>query len=209
MNQQITAVKPLKAYSVQDDEHGEVVFATSGIAARRIGANQLNTDFECIESCRRLPWADKYASAGRVPSLELIAHGWWFECSHCYRKVCEDSCHYDKESGQEVMHQPVEEGDCIYCTPACRDAELKARAEAKARKEATIKLVTDKFPGVEVKWVGDGEPAKVSFTFPGGSYAAHWTVGEGSIDVANGDTASWEAYREPYRQKEAADGNLD
>ena len=46
MSQQITAVKPLKAYSVQDDERGEVVFATSGIAARRIGANQLNTDFE-------------------------------------------------------------------------------------------------------------------------------------------------------------------
>ena len=45
MSQQITAVKPLKAYSVQD-ERGEVVFATSGIAARRIGANQLNTDFE-------------------------------------------------------------------------------------------------------------------------------------------------------------------
>ena len=79
-------------------------------------------------------------------------------------------------------------------------------ALAKARKEATIKLVTDKFPGVEVKWVVDGEPAKVSFTFPGGTYAAHWTVGEGTIDVANGDTASWEAYREPYRQKEATNG---
>ncbi|WP_429169165.1 hypothetical protein [Aeromonas rivipollensis] len=113
---------PLKAFSVQGDEHGAVVFATSGIAARRMGANELNTDFEFIESCRRLPWADQYASAGRVPPLELIAHGWWLECAHCYRLVCEDSSHYDKENDREIPHQPVADGVHLYCTQACRDA---------------------------------------------------------------------------------------
>ncbi|MEL1213721.1 hypothetical protein [Aeromonas caviae] len=117
--------KQLKAFSVQDGEHGAVVFATSGIAARRIGANELNTDFEFIESCRRLPWADQYASAGQVPPLELIANGWWLECGHCYRSVCEDSSHYDKESGMDIPHQPVADGAHLYCTPACRDAARK------------------------------------------------------------------------------------
>lgn len=203
MGKEVKGVKPIKAYSVQDGEHGTVVFATSGIAARRIGANDLNTDFECIESCSRLPWADQYASAGTVPPLVLIDHGWWFECSHCWEKVCSDSSHYDEDSDKDIPHEPVAVGDCVYCTPACRDAELKERAEQKARKEAIIKLVTKKFPGVEVKWIGEGEPTKVSFTFPGGTFSANWTVGESTIGIANGDKAAWETYREPYRKAEA------
>ncbi|HDN9784871.1 TPA: hypothetical protein P2N00_000509 [Aeromonas salmonicida] len=195
MSQQPTTVRPVKAYSVQDGEHGAIVFATSGIAARRMGANELNTDFEAIESCRRVQWADEYASVGAVPPLVMIAHGWWFECSHCYRKVCDDSCHYDKESGQEIMHEPVADGDCIYCTPACRDAEIKERAEREAKKEAAKQTAEQQFPGVEVKWVDDSEPAKVSFTFPGGKYAVTWTVGDSFAMVPKIDTEAWEEFK--------------
>lgn len=196
--------KPLKAYSVQDCEHGTVVFATSGIAARRIGANDLNTDFEAVESCTRLPWADEYASAGQVPPLVLIEHGWWFECSHCGEKVCDDSSHYDHETDEDVPHEPVADGNWVYCTPACMAAELKERADQKARKEAITKLVTEKFVGAEVKWVSDEEPAKVSFSFPGGQHCANWTVGEDTVSLPASDTDAWNAYREPYRKAEGA-----
>lgn len=189
------AEKALKAYSVQDEEHGVVVFATSGIAARRMGANELNTEFECIESCRRLPWADEYASAGTVPPLVLIDHGWWFECSHCGVKVCSDSGDYDKDSDKDIPHEPIADGDAVYCKPSCRDAVLKERAECKARKEAAQQAAEQKFPGVEVSWTSENDPATVCFTFPGGNYPAHWTVGSDTVRVCQIDVSTWEAFK--------------
>ncbi|MNV69920.1 hypothetical protein D3C71_1628540 [compost metagenome] len=172
-----------------------MVFATSSIAARRIGANELNTEFEYIESCRRMPWADQYADSGKVPPLELIADGWRFECGHCYELVGEDSEHYDEESDEYIPHEPVAEGQCIYCSPACRDAEMKERAERKAKKESAKQTAEQQYPGVEVKWVDDSEPAKVSFTFPGGKHPVHWTVGESFVMVTKIDTEAWEAFK--------------
>lgn len=183
--------KPLKAYSVQDGEHGVIVFATSGIAARRMGANELNTEFECIESCRRVQWADDYASAGAVPPLVLIDHGWWFECSNCGVKVCSDSGDYDKD----IPHEPVADGDAVYCKPYCRDAALKDRAEREARKEAAKQAAEQKFPGVEVSWTSETDPATVCFTFPGGNYPAHWTVGSDTVRVCQIDVGTWETFK--------------
>lgn len=187
--------KPIKAFSVQDEERGVVVFATSGIAARRIGANELNTDFEAIESCRRLPWADQYASAGSVPPLVLIDYGWWFECSHCGVKVCSDSADYDKEGDNDIPHEPVAVGEAVYCKPECRDAELKERAEQKAKKEAAKLAAEKKFPGIDVRYVSDTDPAYVLFTFPGGTYNTQWTVGDDTVTVSQVDEAAWREYK--------------
>lgn len=187
--------KALKAYSVQDEEHGVVVFASSGIAARRMGANELNTEFECIESCRRLPWADEYASAGTVPPLVLIDHGWWFECSHCGVKVCSDSSTYDKESDKDIPHEPVADGDFIYCCPAHLEAELKKRSELAARKDAAKQAAQQQFPGVKVSWVSENDPATVCFIFPGGNHPAHWTVGSDTVRVCQIDVGPWEAFK--------------
>lgn len=72
----------LKAYSVQMDEHGCVRFATNGAAARREGANELDTDWEAIISCRRAPHFDCYAP-GPVPEKALWDSGWRFLCEKC------------------------------------------------------------------------------------------------------------------------------
>lgn len=186
--------KPLKAYSVQGYEAGTIVFASNSATARRIGASEIGQDWEDIESCRRAPWADTYAQDRRVPPLVMINHGWWFECCHCGTQVSDDSSHYDDDDN-EIPHEPVAEGQLIYCTPACRDAEHRDRAERKARKEAATKVTTDTFPGADVKWVDDGEPANVSFTFPGGKYTANWKVGESTVSVSKCDVEAWQAYK--------------
>lgn len=193
--------KPLKAYSVQGYEHGCIVFASNSATARRNGAGELGCDWEDIESCRRAAWADSFAQDRRVPPLVMIEHGWWFECSHCGCQISDDSTHDDDD---ETPHQPVAEGDWIFCCPACRDAELQERADRKARKEAATKLVLEKFEGAEVKWVDDSQPAKTSFTFPGGKYAATWTVGDELVSISQCDLEAWKAYRAPYQATEAS-----
>ena len=81
----------LKAYSVQGDEYGTVVFAKHSVVARREGANELSIDFEDVESCTRLPALDQYAVTGKVPWKVLVEeHGWHQECGWCYRRVYSD-----------------------------------------------------------------------------------------------------------------------
>lgn len=184
--------KVKKAYSVQGYEAGAIVFATSSIEARRLGANQIDQPFEDIESCRRAPYADEYVAQGKVPALVLIANGWWFECGHCGARVCDDSTHDDDD---ETPHQPVEENNWVFCSPKCQQAEHDERAARQARKQRVIETVAETFPGAEVKWVDDSEPARCAFTFPGGKTAAYWRVGEETVELPPADHAAWEIYR--------------
>ena len=195
--------KPLKAYSVQGYEHGCIVFASNSATARRNGAGELGCDWEDIESCRRAPWADSYAQDRRVPPLVMIEQGWWFECCHCGCKVSDDSYHDDDE-GNEIQHEPVADGQLVYCTPACLDADRREREDREARKAAAKKLALEKFPGVEVKWVGDFEPVQVMFAFPGGKYKATWTVGDELVSISQCDLEAWKAYRAPYQAAEVS-----
>ena len=61
----------LKAYIVTEENegHASVEFARHAIAARRVGANELDTDFEYV-TCRRAPVFDEYAP-GPVPALVI------------------------------------------------------------------------------------------------------------------------------------------
>lgn len=186
--------KRLVAYSVQGYEHGCIVFASNSASARRQGAGELGCDWEDIESCRRAQWADEYVDERRVPPLVMINHGWWFECCHCGCQVSDASSNYDDDDN-EIPHEPVAEGDWVFCTPACRDAELKERADRKARKEAARKTALDTFPGVEVKWTDDSEPPKVYFTFPGGQHGVYWTVGDPTTSVSKCDVEAWQAFK--------------
>ena len=84
--------RKLKAYSVQGDEFGTVVFATCGVVARREGANELNIEFQDVESCRRIPDLDNYSAQGSVPWKVLVEdHGWIMECAGCYKRVASDT----------------------------------------------------------------------------------------------------------------------
>lgn len=81
----------IKAYQVNEVECSVIVFEKSNVAARRVGAGELNTEFEYIESCRRAPEFDKYASLGSVPLKVLVQdHGWMTECNKCYSWVGAD-----------------------------------------------------------------------------------------------------------------------
>ncbi len=193
--------KRLVAYSVQDGEHGCIVFASNSATARRHGAGELGCDWEGVETCRRASWADSYAQDRRVPPLVMIANGWWFECGHCGCKVSDESTHDDDD---ETPHQPVVEGDMVFCSPACRNADSQEREEREARKAAAKKLAMEKFPECEVKWVGDFEPTQVMFDFPGCKYKATWTVGDELVSVSQCDLDAWKAYRAPYQAAEAS-----
>jgi hypothetical protein len=70
--------KPLLAYYVGDDDRGCIVFAKTNAQARRYGANEIGTDWECVE-CRRTPEWD----GGQPTWEELWDAGWHFECAIC------------------------------------------------------------------------------------------------------------------------------
>lgn len=187
-------IKPLKAYSVQGNEYGCIVFATNSATARREGANQIDCEWEDIESCRRAPWADAYVQERRVPPLVMIDHGWWFECSHCCTKVSSDSSSYDDDFN-EIPHQPVADGHLVYCTRKCLNAASQEREARKQWRESAIKATLEKFPGVDVKWVSSNAPASVAFTFPGGNRAVTWDVGDNAVQVQQDDLDAWSAFK--------------
>lgn len=124
-----TAKTELKAFSVQGDEYGCIVFAKTHVVARRQGANELDTEFGMIESCRRMPALDAYASVkGGVPWKVLVEqHGWSQECPYCSSRV-------DDDAPDRVWN---DEGSQVYCGIECQarmeDVERTWTAEALAK----------------------------------------------------------------------------
>lgn len=106
-----------KAWRV-DSECGEkscIVFHNHGLAARRIGGNQLDRDFYEV-TCQREAKFDKYAANGYVPPLVLLEDGWWFECKKCFKQVSfDDLYNVKKEDVTEAGRQSV------YCSSKCRE----------------------------------------------------------------------------------------
>lgn len=78
----------LKAYSVQAEDCGCIRFAKSNVVARRQGANELDVEFEYVQSCRRAPEFDHLAP-GPVSNLELFNAGWQFFCDQCELRFAE------------------------------------------------------------------------------------------------------------------------
>lgn len=195
----MTTDKPIKAYDVRADEAGAIIFATSGIAARRMGANELNTEFEYILSCRRAPWADEYAKQGWVPVKALLDQGWWWSCSGCGAMVSEDSEDYEGNP-----HDPVIEERGLYCSPACKASEEAEVAARKLRKDQRTQAALEKWPGIEVLWVNDHETdALVTFKFPGSTGTAAWRVGESTVRLTRPDLSA----REEFTGKEVSHDN--
>lgn len=128
----MTAIKRVKAFIVETDDPDETViaFATSNVAARRQGADEIGTDFGSV-SCRRLPWADEYAGKG-IPAEAYIQHGWRVSCTNCGYMVSQDSYTMD-ESGEEIPHNPVYCGEHVYCCPDCKSAH-----EAVSKEQAVL-----------------------------------------------------------------------
>ena len=82
-------MKPTIAFHVRcGHEASTIAFATSNVAARRLGANELGLEFEEITNCTRCADLDKYAAQGYVDTEVLIEeHSWVFECPGCFSLV--------------------------------------------------------------------------------------------------------------------------
>lgn len=201
----------LKAYAVTDgyEGYGGIVFAKRSVEARRIGAGDLGIDFDEVESCRRQPDLDQYAP-GPVPPLDLIAHGWWFECVHCGRRVSnnmDDEILDDGLNPADFVPRPAGK-NAVFCGVGCECADhMKQRGRDEAE-EALIEVFEAKFSGATLTGIHvyDGPQLlppedrggiryAVYFTFPGSKYAATWQFGDNHVSLDRCDAEAYKAWR--------------
>ena len=220
-----------KAYIVHDDdENTVVVFAISSVVARREGANEMDTSFEAVDSCRRAPQFDSFAEQGFVPAEELIAAGWWFGCQGCFRKVSTD------EIAEDGL-LPIYLDHGVWCSNECRDRtherECKIReAEVAAIEDFKLRILK-RFPSVEIITSNTGgahtapyanayedrglitlKHVAVMFHFPGekiGPACLRYDLDDGGPHVphfvcCSGDRKAFEAFArgEPLKEQVAA-----
>lgn len=206
--------KPLKAYSVQEEDEntGGIVFAKSNVEARRIGSSRFGDGDFNWGKARRAPGFDRYAP-GPVPFVAMFAAGWWQECRGCGVTIREGECDDDCN---EIAFDIVEVGDGIYCRPSCRENHLAGKAEAarlgKIVLDELAERVVRAMPGAvlcertHVYVPGGPRPnypqqASITFTFPGariGSAQFRFDkAGEKPyVTVCNGDRTAFYAWQE-------------
>lgn len=190
--------KGLKAFNVQGDEFGQIIFAKTNAEAKREAAGELNCDIEHL-TCRRAKEFDVYVGKGAVPNKVLLEeHDWNFECSYCGNRV------YSDTEGR------VWEGESVFCDSECNARRMNAEYDHQAgiESERVIRqnaedAVREKFENAtNVCAYQDGSGnVSVRFNFPGGIDYARWVPGEEQISIFKNDEAAWNAYREPYRAK--------
>jgi hypothetical protein len=202
-------MKPLLAYEVREPGEGHCVirFATSGAAARREGANELNCGFNEVEHCLRKPQFDQYAP-GPVPKTVLIEHGWWFECHHCSRRISEDMQQEAEDEGEEHEHlEVVTNGVAVYCSHSCVMGEFVEQRAQKAAQAALIEFFAVRYPDclIESVWVSRAPlqgpdrlghaQALLYFKFPGAQHCATFTFGEDRMRVTVVDLPAYYTWR--------------
>lgn len=203
----------LKAYVWQEEDEGTggVVFAKSGVEARRLGASQFGGGDFNEGAARRAPWADAYVATKHVPLDVMLDNGWWFDCYQCGERISED---HESDDGSE--QSPIEAGHATFCTPRCLhlwgwEKIETDRASANCIEELKANLLA-KAPGVTIT---DDKPhvyvrfefmkpivqqAIISFTFPGcaigvGRYRFDKAGEEPHLTICAGDQAAWDAWR--------------
>ncbi|QIE96905.1 hypothetical protein G5574_08010 [Pantoea stewartii] len=193
--------KVLKAYHVQGNEYGVIRFATSNVAARREGAQELDEEFNCV-ACKRIPGADKYASQGSVPVRALVEElGWWQECAYCNH-------HVDDETEGRVW-----DGDTAYCGVEChahrtnrdRDYQLERQRKEKAERAAVDAAIAE-FPGITDVVANHNYKGAIDvyFNFPGGKQRASWVLGSSSVYPAAHEVEAFKSYLASVRPGGAA-----
>ena len=202
-------MKPLLAYEVREpgEGHCAIRFATSGAAARREGANELDCGFNEIEHCLRKPQFDQYAP-GPVPHAVLIEHGWWFECNHCSQRISEDMQQEAEDEGEEHEHlEVVTDGDAVYCSQSCVMGEFVERRAQKAAQAALIEFFAVMYPDCKIGsiWVSRAPlqgpdrlghaQALLYFKFPGAQHDATFTFGEDCMRISPDDRPAFHAWR--------------
>lgn len=136
-----------KAWTIQNDESSTVVFNNHGVAARRIGANELNTDFEAVE-CRRSKQYDSFAEKGWVPLSVLVKDGWWFECLGCDQRVSE---YMIDNEGNEITPEVVDVAkDLAFCSPGCQQAHEEYKAQINQRHQKYMEKLRGLYPDLSL-----------------------------------------------------------
>lgn len=84
----MASVKKVVAWQVWEDFDGRgcIVFHHHRLAARRIGAAELNSEDTYVLISRAKEF-DQYAECGKVPPLALLDKGWRISCSMCGEDV--------------------------------------------------------------------------------------------------------------------------
>lgn len=194
-------MKTIKAYIVSngDPEEDTIQFATTNVAARRQGADEMGDDFSNV-SCRRLPWADEY-SYNKIPAKAYIEHGWYVGCLHCGITVSEHS-YVEDEEGNEIPHAPIFRGYDVFCCAECEasyDSEvINQNTKFVNFQQILLKENPDlEFKKFQGKWPHMTMTAK--FMFDGAKYGG--TIrdeGDGVLKwfIANADISAWEEYNE-------------
>lgn len=164
----------LKAFKVYDGmDSWKIIFAKSGAAARREGANEIGCDFEDIESCTRMPELDKFAP-GPVPASALLDTGsWWFECNECGARITRDGA-LNPDDEEEVIDcdgiapqpQAIEFKGAVFCGPQCawdwiQGQRLRAINRA-ALEEWACEQIKERFPDAFITYVKAEAEAKYS-----------------------------------------------
>jgi len=204
------AKKPLKAYQVDHwegpGEGSVIVFAVSNAPARQKGANELDLDWDSVESCRRAPHFDAYAP-GPVPVDVLIENGWHFTCARWECQQTIDRAHINDDGDEiDTAGTYVARAQRVFCTQECLARHDASKRAARAAKDALIELVEAKFPGAHVTSVHvchdrlepsepqGGAMASANFMFPGAKYGATYIYGDGDCArVAQIDVPAFEA----------------
>lgn len=109
MSNQTAAAK--KAYIVSDgEERTEIVYATSGVAARRMGAREMHLEFSEVDSCYRSKELDQFVATGGPSEKYMIEQmGWWCECGTCNEQVT-------SQWTEGLCYNKFEEP---FCSPEC------------------------------------------------------------------------------------------
>jgi len=206
---------PLLAYTVtSSEEHvSAVVFHRHAVAARRLGASEIDDDFSGV-TLRRAPEFD-HCAPGPVPDEALYRAGWFLECQGCSSRVSEqrvqDSQQYPEECGYlrenwESVHDDEHDGGGlplapvflkgggVFCCPACQETsraqDLARRDEQEQRVVAATAAALARFPGCTVRrvWTGGSptRPDPVDLALPGSTDAppAEFTWEVGADEIS-------------------------
>lgn len=203
--------KKLKAYEVREDGEGNcvVVFATNSATARREGGNELNLEFDEVESCRRMPEFDQYAP-GPVPLHASLAAGWWHECNHCGVRFDEDGRHGEDDDERDDAFEPVQDARRLaFCSPTCQAEDFAEKRARDARRNAAIEAALVRWPMAISVTAGEyslrhplrGTETRANLLLPGLRFPVSWPLGATEMSVSQCDV---EEFTRLYGKKEAA-----
>lgn len=205
----------MKAWTVSDDEHSEIVFAESESDARVRGAGLLGVDSDDVARCARSPEFDQYGSRRAITAEGCIRNGWWFSCAGC-------ECRVDADGGPEDQR---EEGDedtgpsyhlyhpkLAWCSDRCRDADLAERFERRAGEcalhEQVVNEAQRRWPGLlvlrtDIYWSRDRQDATVHFTVPGQAAGdeVSWKLGLNIVRVSSRGVPAWNTFTESLKDQ--------